>query len=320
MIRDFAEMGGGGALPAASGQGKDQARILVVDDNRAGRKVITDLLKDEHVVIQARGGAQGLSRVREDLPDLVLLDVRMPGVGGFELLRLLKEDERTRDVPVVFVTAADDLESEEEGLKLGAMDYIVKPFNPSILRARVRNLLTMVRQKKLLEKLALLDPLTEIPNRRSLETALDREWQRGLRHGRPLSLAVLDVDFLKEVNDRFGHPEGDRVLKAVAAACQGPLRRPFDLAARFGGDEFALLLPETPAPEAARICRDIMERVRAGEGLPRDVALTVSLGGATVAPCPERAPQSLVKEADQALYQAKQAGRNRLVWGAEVCK
>jgi len=300
---------------------RDKARILVVDDNRVSRKVLVDLLQDDYTVIQAKNAAQGLARVRDSLPDLILLDVVMPDMGGFEFLRRMQKDEHIQEVPVVFITAMNSLEDEEEGLKLGALDYIAKPFNPSIVKARVRNLLTMIRQKQLLTKLAHLDGLTEIPNRRSFEVAFQREWQRGLGHRTPLSLAILDVDFLKEVNDRFGHPEGDRVLKAVAQACTAPLRHPFDLAARYGGDEFVILLPETPAPEAVRICERIRKKIEAlseEKAFPRDEALlTVSMGGATAVPGPDANPLSLVKSADKALYLAKQRGRNHLVWDQE---
>ena len=195
----------------------------------------TKLLR--YQVLLARDGAQALQLAQESMPDLILLDLLMPGLNGDEVLRRLREQVTTRETAVIIVSARNAVEDEEAGFALGACDYITKPFNPAIVRARVRAALQMVNQRKLLDKLAYIDSLTELPNRRRFEQILTSEWNRCARSGSPLSLAMVDVDFFKRFNDTFGHAHGDRVLRAVAQQVARHLRRATDLAARLGGEE-----------------------------------------------------------------------------------
>lgn len=294
-------------------------RILVVDDEKLNRQALAQLLHDEADVILARDGQQALARAHaETPPDLVLLDVMMPEMDGYEVLRRLKDDPRSKDIPVMFVTGLDSAEDEEIGLAMGAVDYVSKPFRPAIIRARVRNHLTYVWQRKELERLARLDGLTRIPNRLSLDAHLDQAWQTGQRAQTPLSVAMIDVDFFKQYNDRYGHGAGDTALQAVARLLEQAARRPADLAARYGGEEFVLLLPDTPAEAARAICEDLRQTVAAA-AIAHDRSeaaahLTISVGGATGTPATDGGPADLLARADAQLYAAKRAGRDRVAW------
>ncbi len=249
--------------------------LLIVDDEKTNRTLLTELLRPDHQVILAKNGIQALERAREHRPDLILLDVLMPEMDGYAVIRELKGDDRCRDIPVIFITALDSVEDEEHGLELGAVDYISKPFRPSIVRARVRNHLQAVHQRRLLEQLALLDSLTEIPNRRRFVQVFEAEWRRCQRNGAPLSLIVVDVDHFKLYNDSYGHAAGDVVLRDVARALRGTLHRASDFIARFGGEEFVILLPEidaeggAPSPNSsAAASRHCASRIRIRRSAP----------------------------------------------------
>jgi len=296
----------------------DKQRILVVDDERLNRKVLSDLLKKEQTVILAKSGEQALQRVDRDSGiDLILLDVMMPGMDGYEVLRHLKNNDKTREIPVIFITARHSTEDEERGLLLGAVDYVTKPFNPAIVMARVANHLGFVRHRKMLETLAGRDGLTEIANRRMLNETLDAEWERGHRNGKFLSLAMVDIDFFKSFNDNYGHTKGDQALKSVARVLSWSMRRSPDLVARYGGEEFVLLFPDTDTNGA----RAMAEKVRSAvEDLSilhdhSSVAdhVTVSIGGATQVPYGKN-PGILIEQADAMLYKAKRKGRNQVLW------
>ncbi len=293
-------------------------RVLVVDDERLNRKVLSALLEQQHDVVLAKSGQQALDRLKADPNiDLILLDVVMPEMNGHETLRRIKQREETRDIPVVFITALNSVDDEEQGLMLGAADYISKPFRPAIVKLRVENHLRFVHQRKLLENLAGRDGLTEINNRRTFDELLRKEWRRAERSGLPLSIAMVDVDFFKFFNDNYGHARGDQVLRSVAKTMSWGLRRPADTVARYGGEEFVLMFPETHAEGAESLTNMLRESIVA-LGIPHaysDAAdfVTVSIGGATTLHEDEDAA-SLLETADRKLYEAKSRGRNRVVW------
>ena len=292
--------------------------LLIVDDDKHNRLLLTELFEGEYKIIQAKNGLQALERARAHAPDLILLDVLMPEMDGMAVIRALKRDDATRHIPVIFITALDSAADEELGLDLGAVDYIAKPFHPPIARVRVRNHLQIVHQRRLLEQIAALDGLTGIPNRRRFDEALAQEWSRCQRSGLPLSLIVADVDQFKQYNDTLGHAAGDRVLQGVAAALRQAARRPGDLAARYGGEEFVLLLPETDAPQAQQLADELLQRMAARK-LPHPAAsaapcVTLSLGGITTIPASSVVAPDFFERADAALYQAKAQGRNRWCW------
>jgi len=231
--------------------------VMIVDDGAIHRQVLSALLSDEFDVVEVDDGNRALVMAVNRQPDLILLDMVLKGTSGEAVLRSIKEHGLTRNIAVMIISSKDALQDEEQGLAWGACDYIIKPFHPGIVRARVRNALKMVQQRKLLEQLAHLDGLTSLPNRRKLEMTMQDEWERALRLKQPLSMLILDVDHFKRFNDTYGHASGDEVLRAVGRTMQ-TLLRPSDLAARLGGEEFVLLLPETDMEGA----KGVAERLR----------------------------------------------------------
>jgi diguanylate cyclase (GGDEF)-like protein len=292
--------------------------LLIVDDEKQNRTLLTELLQDDYQIILAKNGRQALERAQERAPDLILLDVLMPEMDGFTVIRQLKASDKTRHIPVIFVSALDSAADEEKGLELGAVDYIAKPFHPPIVRVRVRNHLQAVHQRRLLEQLALIDSLTEIPNRRRFTEFYEREWRRCLRNSTPLSLIVVDVDHFKIFNDTYGHAAGDMVLRRVAKAIQTALKRPADFVARYGGEEFVVVLPDIDAASAQQVAENIRAEVE-GQKVPYPESatgpwLSVSLGGATRTPNQSEVDITLFDQADHCLYDAKREGRNRVLW------
>ncbi len=296
----------------------ESQKVLVADDDAVNRDVLGELLKPEYTVLLARNGAQTLERAARHLPDLILLDVMMPDMDGYEVLRRLRADPLTEHISVIFISGLDRPEDEASGLKMGASDYITKPFNQTVVMARVALHLQVVRQRRMLERLANIDSLTELANRRRFDEVYELEWQRARRSRRPLSLALLDIDAFKQYNDRYGHPAGDRALRAVARLAAAAMRRPADLAARYGGEELVLLLPETGAIEARQVVAHLRESVLglqiAHEASNVTPVLSASVGGATFEPGSEEEASALFEAADAELYRAKQAGRNRVSW------
>ncbi|MFI8508631.1 diguanylate cyclase domain-containing protein [Pseudomonas sp. NPDC079086] len=274
------------------------------------------MFRDECEIFMATDGEQALQTCRTVLPDLVLLDVHMDGLDGHEVCRRLKDDPETRDIPIIFVTAQGEEQDEVRGFELGAVDFIVKPINPVIVKARVNTHLTLKQQTDILRSFALLDGLTGVANRRKFDEELALDWRQCQREQAPLSVILIDVDHFKRYNDRYGHLQGDAGLQAVAKALGSAIRRPYDLLARYGGEEFACVLPNTNLIDAVKIAECMLESVRALKLEHLDSAvdqvLTVSLGVATIVPTAGTTSATVVAEADRQLYQAKQAGRARV--------
>jgi len=295
--------------------------LLIVDDEKQNRALLTELLQEDYRIILAKDGRQALDRAREHNPDLILLDVLMPEMDGYTVIRELKNDDRTRNIPVIFITALDSAGDEERGLELGAVDYISKPFTPAIVRVRIRNHLQSVHQRRLLEQMAMLDSLTGIPNRRRFNEVLEQEWRRCMRDNAPLSLIVVDVDHFKSFNDCNGHAAGDEVLRRIASTLLASVRRPGDFVARYGGEEFVMLLPGIDSEGAHLLAEHTRADIEA-EQIPHPTSdaspwITISLGGATRIP-QECAPVAeLFCLADTWLYKAKYSGRNRVAWAPD---
>lgn len=292
-----------------------QPCVLIVDDQPTNIQALYRLFASEHRVLMATSGAKALALCRDDPPDLVLLDVEMPEMDGHEVCVRLKADVATRDIPVIFVTAHTDAEHETRGLALGAVDFIAKPFNPAVVRARVKTHLTLKAHSDQLRRMVFVDGLTGVANRRCFDERLVSEWRRAGRYARPLALLMLDVDHFKRFNDRYGHQVGDECLRRVASAIKGGLLRPDDLVARYGGEEFACILPETDLDGALTVAKSIDERVR---GLQIEHAdsdagsvVTLSAGVAVCVPHSDADPMQLLALADEQLYAAKAAGRGR---------
>ena len=295
---------------------EERGVLLVVDDESTNIEVLNAVLEDGYDIIFATSGAEALERARTENPDLVLLDVVMPGMDGYEVCARLKANRHTAAIPVIFVTALDACADEARGLEAGAIDYVTKPISPPIVRARVRNHIELKRARDLLEKLSTTDGLTGLANRRHFDATLARECRSHHRGGKPLSLLLIDVDHFKIFNDTYGHVAGDACLKRVATSIAGSLERPRDLAARYGGEEFACILPETGHVGALAIAARIRTEI-AGLGIVHDGSLvaqhvTASLGVATVSCINTVNPEDIVTLADAQLYRAKAAGRNRV--------
>ena len=295
---------------------KVRPKLLVVDDQRINILVLNELFRNDCEVFMATNGEQALQICRAQLPDLVLLDVQMDGIDGFEVCRRLKADAESRNIPVIFITAQGGEADEVRGLQLGAVDFIAKPINPVIVRARVQTHLTLKLQSDLLRSMALFDGLTGVPNRRKFDEQLVRDWRQSQREQTALSVILIDVDHFKRYNDHYGHQAGDAALQAVARVLDGTLKRPHDLLARYGGEEFVGVLPNTGLSEAVKLAERMQAGVRAlnleHSGSPEAQVVTISLGVAAVVARSDLAPQALVEAADQQLYAAKQAGRARV--------
>jgi diguanylate cyclase (GGDEF)-like protein len=291
--------------------------ILIVDDTPANIQVLADALCGEYRVKVANNGPTALEIAsRDGGPDLVLLDVMMPDMDGYEVIRRLKANDDTRNVPVIFITAKSDPGDETQGFDLGAVDYIVKPFHMPVVRARVRTHVDLKRKSDLLESLARLDGLTRVPNHRSFQETLQHEWLRGRRHQWPLALIMADVDCFKQYNDNYGHAAGDECLRRIAAALTAGTRRPADFLARYGGEEFVAVLPHTEL-EGAWATAERMRKAVEDAAIPHAYStagpvITVSLGVASEIPRDDRPPAAMVEAADRALYRAKREGRNRV--------
>jgi len=203
-------------------------KVLLVDDIQANINILYKTLKNEYDIESERDGESALKHIESFPPDLILLDILMPGIDGYEVCKRLKANKRAKNVPVIFITSKSEEEDESKGLELGAVDYITKPFSKPIVRARVKNHLIMKKQRDLLENLSNRDGLTGIPNRRSFDMQLKTEWQRAVRSAVPLSLILMDLDFFKKFNDTYGHAAGDDCLKRVAQTLSNSLKRPID--------------------------------------------------------------------------------------------
>jgi diguanylate cyclase (GGDEF)-like protein len=317
--------------------------ILIVDDNSTNLRVAVIYLEESgFTVLVAQDGESALKRAKSARPHLVLLDVIMPGIDGFETCRRLKADEQTKDIPVIFLTALSNTEDKVKGFEFGAIDYVTKPIQKDELLARITThlriqALTQALQKQNqqlqqqalelkiakdaaeaanqeLERLVNLDSLTQIANRRRFDEHLQQEWRRLMRDGEPLSLILCDIDCFKLYNDFYGHQAGDDCLKRVAQAIAQIPERPGDLVARYGGEEIVVILPNTNAQGAVQIAEIVQLTIKQLQ-IPHAKSqiaqqLTISLGISCLIPSLDQRPETLIASADKALYMAKERGRN----------
>jgi len=291
-------------------------KLLVVDDQPINIQVMYQAFAGEYQVFMATSGEQALAVCRNNPPDLILLDIVMPGMDGFDVCAALKADDATRHIPIIFVTAHTDAAQETHGLSVGAVDFIAKPVNPDVVRARVKTHLTLKFQSDLLRKLVFLDGLSGVFNRRYFDQQIATEWARSVRNNSPLSLILLDVDYFKLYNDRYGHQAGDDALRMIAVTLKAALRRPADLVARYGGEEFACILPDTSFEDATTLANDLERKIRF-LGIPHDKStvdqvVTISLGLSTREGNTEGDSTGLIGQADSQLYKAKNSGRGKV--------
>ena len=308
----------------------DLAKVLVVDDTPLNRKLQKNYLMEVgYQVILAEDGIEALKKIREESPDLILLDVMMPKMDGFQVCRHIKHNFRTRYTPVILVTALNEIETKMKGIEAGADDFISKPFNKLELLARVKSLLRikhlnkelqskihlLEKAQKKLKKLAITDGLTGVFNYRFFRDQLTKEVTRAERHKKQLAIIMLDIDYFKSYNDTHGHPAGDYVLKTMAGILVKNMRN-IDLTSRYGGEEFALILVETDKASAGIVANKLIRLVEGYkfnyESTQPNGKITISMGVATF-PDNGKTPDELISQADKRLYRAKKEGRNRVV-------
>jgi len=309
----------------------ERHKILIIDDVPANIQIMHAVLRDDYSVFFATSGRDGIRMAQKELPDLILLDIMMPDMDGYEVCTKIKSDPLTRQIPVIFITAMSNVEDEAKGLELGAIDYITKPFSPPIVNARVKNHLELKRHRDILVKLtselekknrelnllAREDALTGLANRRYFDEVLDTEIKRAGRSRQLLSLILCDVDFFKNYNDHYGHVAGDRCLQIIGQVLLRTFKRASDLPARYGGEEFAVIFPDTPPGNAGQLVEKLrhamIEQAIHHSLSTASEFVTLSFGVVEAQPTSGRNAAWYINEADKALYRAKENGRNQVV-------
>ncbi len=290
-------------------------RLLLVDDSPANLRFLAHLLRDMGELYVATRGDEALDMARDRDPDLILLDVEMPGMNGYEVCRALKKDPGLAAAAVMFVTSHQSIEHEVTALEAGAVDFVSRPINPPVLRARVKTHLTLKQQSDTLRQLANRDGMTGVFNRRAFDGLLETEYRRHLRSQFPLGMAMLDVDWFKNYNDCCGHLAGDDCLRIIADTIVACSRRPAESVCRYGGEEFVILLPHSTTAQVVQYAENLRARVEQ-LALPHKGSslqvVTISIGCATWIPLLEMSASELIRRCDLALYQAKNQGRNRV--------
>lgn len=334
-----------------------KGNILVVDDTLANVQLLSRMLTEQgYKVRKVLNGPMALMGVQTAPPDLILLDVNMPDMNGYEVCQLLKADHATQNIPIIFISALNEVTEKVKAFSVGGVDYITKPFQMAEVLARIEHQLMLqalqrqlqtqnvLLQQKIqehelavqelelakaalqqanqeLRRLTIIDDLTQVSNRRHFYDHLAQVWQRSLQTHTSLSLLLCDVDQFKAYNDAYGHQKGDDCLRQVARAIQQTIRRSSDLVARYGGEEFAVILFDTNAAAAVKLAGEMQNNLQTLQ-LPHPTSMvspfvTLSIGVATTVPQPNQSADALIAIADQALYSAKERGRNRVV--VEIC-
>ncbi len=297
----------------------ERPTILIVDDQPLIIQTLSNLFRDDYNIKVATGGIKAIEIAESDpKPALILLDIRMPDIDGYEVCRRLQGNDRARGIPVIFISAMSEDADEEKGLNLGAVDFISKPIKPAIVKARVRNHMDLKIKTDMLERLSMVDSLTDMPNRRFFDDYFARAWGYAQRESKLLSVMMMDIDHFKLYNDYYGHGAGDECLRLVARAILSQTSRSADLVARYGGEEFIAVLPGTSSAGALTTSRKFKAAVEA-LSIPHEKSktapvVTLSIGTATYGE--DYKPMEshlLLKAADAALYQAKEGGRNRVM-------
>lgn len=295
---------------------ESKGKVLVVDDSPANIQIINNILKNEYEVYCATCGEDAIKIALSVVPDVILLDVLMPGVSGYDVLKILKEDVTTKEIPIIFITALDDMENEIKGLEAGAVDYITKPVISAVLKARVKTHLELKKQRDFLKNLATIDGLTGLANRRLLDEYIEKYFKLCERKFLPMSVIMVDIDHFKLYNDHYGHIMGDECLKKIALSIKNSLKRGYDLAARYGGEEFCVVLPETGLKQALKVAERIKTNLEHEkiEHVTSPIAayVTISMGIASGIPNKKITWEDFLAKADEALYLAKTGGRNTI--------
>ena len=290
--------------------------VLIVDDMAANIAILSDLLQSSYKIKIAKSGQRALEIAKsKEKPDLILLDIEMPQMSGYDVCNILKSSSETRNIPIIFVTAKNDTMDEEYGLNLGAIDYIKKPFHPAIIKIRVKNHMDLKLKSDKLEELSMIDSLTNIPNRRFFNENFEKKYREILRDKRSLALIMIDVDFFKLYNDNYGHWQGDECLRKVAQTLRKNLKRPTDTVSRYGGEEFVVLLKDIDMDGAKKVVQSLIDAV-ANLNIEHKYSaaaefVTISAGLSIKESNEDISKEDLLKIADDELYRAKESGRNK---------
>jgi diguanylate cyclase (GGDEF)-like protein len=292
-----------------------QSTVLIVDDAKENVSVLAELLRSDYKIRAATSGEKALEITFSDNPpDLILLDIIMPGIDGYEVCKKLKGASQTKNIPVIFVTGKVNEEEEIRGFNLGAVDYIKKPYNSVIVKARVSMHLELKQYRDHLENISYLDGLTGISNRRKFDEYLYSTWNLAVRVSMPVSIVMMDIDYFKQYNDKYGHQGGDDCLIKIAQALSKMIVRKTDFLARYGGEEFVCIFPNTDADNAFILAEKLRLEIMSLK-IPHAYSsvaeiVTISVGVATKFPTKNLSSAELVEEADKALYKSKESGRN----------
>ncbi|MEW8041626.1 MAG: diguanylate cyclase [Candidatus Thiodiazotropha endolucinida] len=306
-----------------SGYQLSNAQLLIIDNDNENIPVLNRLLKNDYNTTCA-SSVDDLKYLlsRHQYPDLVILDPFKCAGDGLDVCRTLKENPHTAYIPVVLIANRHDPNDEIKALSLGAVDFIIKPFSLSVIKARINSHLAAKYRADLLEQLSNIDPLTRIPNRRRFDNTLELEWRRAIRGSSYIAILMIDLDGFKVYNDMYGHSSGDEYLKKVAHCLSGLLRRPGDIVARYGGEEFVVLLPECNLQSAFKIAERIRSAVehlsRQNKEIGQKNLVTASIGCAAMKAIINQSAKKLIVKADEKLYKAKSLGKNRVCCGDDV--
>lgn len=289
--------------------------ILVVDDMTTTLLLIHDLLKDTYEVKIAKSGTKALEILESpnDI-DLILLDIEMPDINGYDVCKRIKNNETIKNIPIIFITGRTSQEDEEYGLNLGAIDYITKPFNKAIVKLRIKNYLNLKIKNDMLEKLSMYDGLTNIRNRRFFDETFEKTFSEIKRDKKSLAVLMIDIDFFKPYNDNYGHGQGDETLRKVAKALEKTIKRPSDFVARYGGEEFVILLKDINKDGVEAVANNLLNAVRelkiTHEFSKIENYVTISIGASFYNSNSDVTKLELLLKADETLYNVKNSGRN----------
>ncbi|MFZ7120288.1 MAG: diguanylate cyclase [Eubacteriaceae bacterium] len=290
--------------------------VLVVEDTMIFMRILTEMLMNTYKVVTASNGKEALKIAKVQTPDIILLDIILPDMDGYKICKVLKSSVLTKDIPIIFITGMNSEKNEEYGLSLGAIDYITKPFSRPIVMARIRNHLKLKKYRDLLQENSMIDALTELSNRRKYDEMIKIEWNRCMRSKKPLSVIMIDIDDFKVYNDTYGHLMGDECLKDIALSLKQELNRTSDFVCRWGGEEFACLIPMSDSNESFLVAEKLRKSVE-NLMIPNELSsvkkiVTISLGIASKVPRANDDINELINKADEALYFAKRNGKNRV--------
>lgn len=294
--------------------------ILIIDDSKSNILALNYILSSDYIILATKSGQNGIDISIKQVPDLILLDIMMPDVDGFEVLRILRENPKTQDIPIIIISGLNNNQGEEKSLRLGANDYISKPFSPIIVKLRVLNQMKIINQLRAIETLSMTDPLTKIFNRRAVETRMEENWKKSVINGSHLAILIVDIDNFKNINDTYGHPYGDIILERVTEIIKNTLRRSADYVGRWGGEEFIIVLPNTNMIGAIQVGEEIRKNVSNSHKRYSDESIksktTISIGVYSSIPkntIDNTTVYNFISNADEALYQAKNTGKNKVV-------